>query len=535
MLGPARPGRRQPWPPPPRLHPREPVTDHPTSLPDLAGALAGARLSGAPDTGVRVSDVTHDSRAAGPGVLVACRPGARVDGHAFAPQAVAAGTPALLVERVLDSPVPQVVVADVAAALGPAAALVHGDPSRDLTLLGVTGTNGKTTTTFLLEAALRAAGARTGLVGTIRTQVADEVVEGVRTTPEASDLQRLLHRMVDAGVSAAAMEVSSHGLALGRVTGTRFTAAAFTNLSQDHLDFHADLAAYEAAKTELFTPGYTDIAVVDVDGAAGERIARAASREGLRVVRVSTRSRRGGQADAWAGDIALGPSGSTFTAHVGPDLAPLRVRLRLPGAFNVANALLALATASAAGVDPGAAAAGIADLAGVPGRMEALDEGQPFGVVVDYAHTPDSVDNVLRAARELTAGRVIVVLGCGGDRDQGKRPQMGRAAAALADLAVFTDDNPRGEDPQAILDAIAAGAATVAGARWLVVADRRAAIAEALNAAEPGDVVVIAGKGHEPYQEIAGRREPFDDRAVARELLAGHDLAAPQRLMGGHP
>jgi len=528
MLGLARRGRRG------RPLPRDPVTEHPTTLPELAGALAGARLSGAPGDGVLVTDVTHDSRAAGPGVLVACRPGARVDGHDFAPQAVAAGATALLVERVLDLDVAQVVVDDVAAALGPAAALVHGHPSRALTLLGVTGTNGKTTTTFLLEAALRAAGARTGLIGTIRTQVADEVVEGIRTTPEATDLQRLLHRMVDTGVTAAAMEVSSHGLALGRVAGTRFTAAAFTNLSQDHLDFHPDLAAYEQAKTALFAPGYTGLAVVDIDGAAGGRIARAARQGGLRVLRVRTRPGGQADADAWAADIALGPSGSAFTAHL-PGVAPVRVSVRLPGAFNVANALLALTTASAVGIAPEAAAAGLAGLAGVPGRMEAVDAGQPFGVVVDYAHTPDSVDNVLRAARELTVGRVIVVLGCGGDRDQGKRPQMGRAAAALADLAVFTDDNPRGEDPQVILDAMAAGAATVGGARWLVIGDRRAAIAEALQAARPGDVVVIAGKGHEPYQEVAGRREPFDDRAVARELLGARDLAAPRRLMGGRP
>jgi len=519
-----------------RLPSRDIVTDHPTTLPELAGALPGARLFGAPDAGVQVTDVTHDSRAAGPGVLVACRPGLRVDGHDFAPQAVTAGTPALLVERVLDLDIPQVAVDDVAAALGPAAALVHGHPSRALTLLGVTGTNGKTTTAFLLEAALRAAGARTGLVGTIRTQVADEVVEGIRTTPEATDLQRLLHRMVDTGVSAAAMEVSSHGLTLGRVAGTGFAAAAFTNLSQDHLDFHPDLAAYEAAKTTLFTAGYTEVAVVNTDGAAGGRIARAARREGLRVVRVSTRAGRGGQADAWADDTALGPSGSTFTAHLGADVAPVRMTLRLPGAFNVANALLALATAAAAGTAPEAAAAGIAALAGVPGRMEAVDAGQPFGVMVDYAHTPDSVDNVLRAARELTTGRVIVVLGCGGDRDPGKRPHMGRAAAALADLAVFTDDNPRGEDPQVILDALAAGAATVAGARWRVIGDRRAAIAEALNAAGPGDVVIIAGKGHETCQEADGRREPFDDRTVARELLRGGDRATtPQSLTGGRP
>ncbi len=359
------------------------------------------------------------------------------------------------------------------------------------------------------------------------------VVVGVRTTPEATDLQRLLRRMADAGVTAAAMEVSSHGLALGRVAGTRFAAASFTNLSQDHLDFHGDLAAYEAAKAALFTPAYTDRAVVDVDSPAGGRMAAAAARAGLAVVSVSPSGDP--RADVRARDVVLGPSGSRFVALL--DGEEVAVTLRLPGSFNVANALLALATARAAAVDPALAAAGLAALPGVPGRMEAVDAGQPFGVLVDYAHTPDSVENVLRAARELTAGRVLVVLGCGGDRDQGKRPLMGRAAAALADLAVFTDDNPRGEDPQAILAAVVAGARQVPGARYVVLPDRRAAIAEALEAARPGDVVVLAGKGHEPYQEVAGRRFPFDDREVARGLLAGRvwppgsDAAAG----AGHP
>ncbi len=500
----------------------------PVALADLLDVLPrGARLVGAPADGTVVVDVTHDSRQAGPGVLLACRPGGRVDGHDFAPAAVAAGTPALLVQRPLDLPVPQLLTPDVGAVLAAVAARVHGDPSRSLALLGVTGTSGKTTTTFLLDAALRAAGHITGLIGTVRTVVAGEAVDAVRTTPEATDLQRLLHRMVDAGVTAAAMEVSSHGLALGRVAGTRFAAAGFTNLSQDHLDFHRDMADYEAAKTRLFDPAFTGVAAVTVDDDAGRRIAATAERRGLRVLRVSgAGGTHGGPADITARDVLLGPAGSAFTAVLDGRAVPVRVRL--PGAFNVANTLLALALAAAAGVDPVTAAAGVGALAGVPGRMEAVDAGQPFAVVVDYAHKPAALEGVLRAARDLAGspgGRVAVVIGAGGDRDQGKRAAMGRAAAELADLVVLTSDNPRSEDPRAILDALLAGVRSVAGATAAVQPDRRAAIAAALEQARPGDVVVIAGKGHETYQEIGDVTVPFDDRAVARELLAAHEGA----------
>lgn len=479
------------------------------ALDDLVGVLPGARLVGV--GAVRVADVTHDSREAGPGVLFAARRGQRADGHDHAPQAVGAGSPALLVERVLDLPVPQVVVADVAAALGPAAAVVHHDPSAELLLLGVTGTNGKTTTATLLESVLAAAGRRPGIVGTVETRIAGAPVPGVRTTPEATDLQRLWRRMREAGVDAAAMEVSSHGLALHRVDGTRIDVAGFTNLSQDHLDFHRDLEDYLAAKARLFAPGIAERGVVVVDDAAGRRVAAGA---GIPVTTVAL----DGPADWTAADVRSGPEGSTFTAH-GPAGA-VAVATHLPGRYNVANALLALAMAVAAGVDAAVAARGIAALAGVPGRMERVEAGQPFTVLVDYAHTPDSVENVLRAARELAAGRVIVVLGCGGDRDAAKRPLMGRAAASLADLAVLTSDNPRSEDPAAILAAMAAGTAGSPPGRVRVVVDRREAIAEAIGSARPGDVVVIAGKGHELGQELADRTVPFDDRAVAREAIA---------------
>lgn len=502
----------------------------PVALGDLLG-LPGvdARLAGAPAEGVRIIDVTHDSRQAGPGVLFACRPGGRADGHDFAPTAVAAGTPALLVERVIDLDVPQVIVPSVARVLGPIAAHVHADPSGHLKLLGITGTNGKTTTGYLLESVLAAGGHVTGLIGTVETLIAGKATEGIRTTPEASDLQRLLRRMVDAGVTAAAMEVSSHGLALARVSGTRFTAAAFTNLSRDHLDFHPDLEAYEAAKASLFTPGFADLGVVNVDDPTGRKISRQAAAAGLRVVRVSGR----GHADAevHARDITLGPTRSAFTALVRG--RPFAVTIHLPGSFNVDNALLALATAEAAGIDPEAAVDGLADVTGVPGRMERIDEGQPFTVLVDYAHTPDSVASILQAARPLTRGRIIIVIGCGGERDRGKRRLMGRQAVALAELAIFTNDNPRGEDPAAILEAVVSGARWVAGARWTVEEDRRAAIGLALDQAEPGDVVVIAGKGHETYQEVGDQRLPFDDRAVARALLTGTNPVAGVTPAGG--
>jgi len=460
---------------------------------------------------VRLADITHDSAQAGPGVLFACRPGQRNDGHTFAPEVVAAGSPALLCERTLPVIVPQILVHSVAEAMGPAAAAIHGHPSRDLRLIGVTGTSGKTTTTYLVESALRAAGHVTGLIGTVTTSVAGREVRGARTTPEATDLQRLLREMVTSGVTGAAMEVSSHGLALGRVRGTRFAAAVFTNLGQDHLDFHHDLEDYFAAKAGLFTPEFTPIAVVNVGDPWGRRLAGSITGNVVRVGVGVT------DAEVVASDVVSGPDGSAFTVRCGE--RRLRARVAMPGLFNVANAVCALAAAVSVGVDLDTAASGIAEVQGVPGRMERIDAGQPFTVLVDYAHKPDALTNVLAAARQLTGSNVIVLVGCGGDRDRAKRPVMGKAAAELADLAVFTSDNPRSEDPLAIIDAMVRGARGVPGARWTVEADRRSAIALALEAASPGDVVVIAGKGHEPYQEVSGQLLPFDDRLVASELL----------------
>ncbi|MGI9016372.1 MAG: UDP-N-acetylmuramoyl-L-alanyl-D-glutamate--2,6-diaminopimelate ligase [Euzebya sp.] len=456
-----------------------------------------------------LTDVTHDSRQAGPGVLFAARPGAHVDGHDFAAAAVKAGSPALLVQRALPKlKVPQIQVTSVADSLGFVADLIHGSPTADIDVLGITGTNGKTTTAYLLDAVWRAAGRVTGLIGTVETRIGDQRVPGVRTTPEASDLHRLFARMRDQGVTAASIEVSSHGLALGRLNGVRLAAALFTNLTQDHLDFHTDMEEYYLAKASLFTPTFTPVGVITVDDDYGRRLAEQAP------VDVWTLSRRT-TADVTATDVVAGVRGSTFLARVKG--ARVGVRINLPGEYNVANALGAIATAHAAGVPLSVAADGLASLTGVPGRMERVDVGQPFGVLVDYAHTPDSVVGVLDAARTLTDGRLIVVLGCGGDRDRRKRPVMARAAVSHADIAVFTNDNPRSEDPEAILQDMIAGLADPRAA--IRITDRRDAIGQAIGMARAGDVVVIAGKGHEPYQELADGRIDFDDRVIARQAL----------------
>lgn len=482
--------------------------DGPT-LSTLAAVTAGT-LAGSDDP--VVVDVTHDSRAAGPGVLFAARPGDVSDGHQFAPAAVAAGSDAIMVERRLDLDVPQLQVDSVARRLGDVAAVVHGRPSARLAVAGVTGTNGKTTCASLVETVLAAAGHHTGLIGTIATRIGGDEVDGVRTTPESTDLQRLLRRMLDAGVDTVAMEVSSHGLALGRVNGTRFAVAAFTNLTHDHLDFHGSMERYFAAKAELFTPQRSAVGVVNIDDPWGRRLVAQA-----RIPIVTVSAANHAAADVAGTVLSLGPRASTVRACVGGRAVQFDVGL--PGRFNVSNALLAVAIARVLGVDLDVATNALAHPRPVPGRMERIAEGQPFTVLVDYAHTPDSLELALSAARELTTGRVLVVIGCGGERDRAKRPAMGAAAVSGADLAIFTNDNPRGEDPGAILDALVAGARAADHEDHTVEPDRRAAIAAALTSADAGDVVVIAGKGHERGQQLADRTVAFDDRVVARELL----------------
>jgi UDP-N-acetylmuramoyl-L-alanyl-D-glutamate--2,6-diaminopimelate ligase len=442
------------------------------------------------DASVDVTGVTHDSRQVGPGSLFCCVPGRVTDGHDHAPGAVAAGAVALLCERPLDLPVAQVVVADARATMGPVAAAFHGHPSASMDVVGVTGTNGKTTTTFLLQAILEAAGRPTGVIGTL---------SGARTTPEAPELQARLAELRDEGRRAVAMEVSSHALALDRVAGTRFRVAVFTNLSRDHLDFHETMEDYFAAKARLFEPRYADVAVVNADDPRGRLLADAAS--------VPTRTYS--LHDVEGLELGATTSTGTWRGH--------RLVVPLGGSFNVANALAALGAAVELGVDEATAVAVLDGAAQVPGRCEVLSTDQQVEVVGDYAHTPDGVEQVLKAARAVAAGRVLVVLGAGGDRDWDKRPMMGEAAARHADVVVVTSDNPRSEDPEVIAAAVAAGAAGHRDVR--VELDRRAAIELAVHDARPGDVVVVAGKGHETTQTIGDRVLPFDDREVVRDVL----------------
>ncbi len=486
----------------------------------LAAEIAEARIVG--DSAVEVGSLAYDSRKVEPGTLFFCVPGEKADGHEFAAGAVEAGAVALVVERELDLGVAQLVVADARAAMAPLAARFWGNPTSELRVVGVTGTNGKTTTAFLLREILEAAGIQTGLLGTVRQVVGGVEEEVERTTPEAIDLQGTFRRMLEAGDRACVMEVSSHALALHRADSIHIELALFTNLTQDHLDFHADMEDYFQAKRLLFGMG-PRVAVVNVDDEYGRRLA-----EEFDCV---TFSAEGAKADFSAADVSFDTSGATFTATPGSTglktehvatLSPVgggvEVRTGLPGHFNVANALGAFVAGVALGVGPEAAAEGLARAERVPGRFEPIDEGQEFAVLVDYAHTPDSLENVLRAARRLSEGRVLSVFGAGGDRDRDKRPKMGRAGASLSDLAIVTSDNPRSEDPEAIIAEVLGGVEN--GANVEVEPDRRAAIALALGQARPGDTVVIAGKGHEQGQEFEdGRKLPFDDREVAREEL----------------
>jgi UDP-N-acetylmuramoyl-L-alanyl-D-glutamate--2,6-diaminopimelate ligase len=459
-----------------------------------------------------VTGVTHDSRDVRPGDLYAGLPGATSHGADFADQARQAGAVALLTDRPGPHPLPSLIVEQPRGRLGEVAAWVYGDPSRALDVIGITGTNGKTTSAYLVEAGLAAAGRATGLIGTVETRAAGEVLPSAHTTPEATDLQALLALMAERGVTGVAMEVSSHGLALGRVDGVHFAAAVFTNLSQDHLDFHRDMDDYFKAKAALFEPKRSAVAVINVDDEHGRMLLHR-----TRCPVVTTSAEGASHADWVARDVEASATGTTLRV-VGPGV-DRRTRITLTGAYNVANALGAAAALVSTGVDAEAALAGMEALRGVPGRVEPVDAGQPWLAVVDYAHTPDAVTTVLRTLRPLTAGRLIVVLGCGGDRDHAKRPLMGAAAAAGADLAVITSDNPRSEDPQSIIDAVLQGASSVSGGHVAVELDRAAAIALAVAEARSGDTVLVAGKGHEQGQIFADRTVAFDDRVVLRQII----------------
>jgi UDP-N-acetylmuramoyl-L-alanyl-D-glutamate--2,6-diaminopimelate ligase len=474
-------------------------------LDELVAELPGARVVG--DATVEVRELAYDSRKVEPGTLFFCVVGEKVDGHEFGVKAVEEGAAALVVERELtELAVAQVVVPDSRAAMAPVAARFWGDPPAKLRVVGVTGTNGKTTTAYLVREILEAASFRCGLLGTVKQVVGGVEKEVVRTTPEAIELQATFRQMLDGGDEACAMEVSSHAMTLHRADAIHFEVAIFTNLTQDHLDFHGTMEEYFLAKRKLLETG-PKTAIVNVDDPYGRRLA-----EEFDCV---TFSAEGAEADYSACEVEFDAGGASFS------IAEMRLRTGLPGHFNVANALGAFAAAEAMGVGAEIAAAGLAKAGRVPGRFEPIDEGQGFTVLVDYAHTPDSLENVLRAARRLTEGRLISVFGAGGDRDRDKRPKMGRAGAELSELTVITSDNPRSEDPEAIVAAVAAGASGAEGAGELQIAvDRREAIALALGRARPGDTVVIAGKGHEQGQEFEnGRKISFDDREVAREEL----------------
>ncbi|HWT94542.1 MAG TPA: UDP-N-acetylmuramoyl-L-alanyl-D-glutamate--2,6-diaminopimelate ligase [Solirubrobacteraceae bacterium] len=464
-----------------------------------------ADVLGVPDAPpVEIAGLAYDNRRVTDGTLFFCVPGFTRDGHDFAPDAVARGAAALVVERPLGLGVPEVVVESVRAAMAPAAARLHGDPTAKLRVAGVTGTNGKTTTTYLVRALLEAAGLQTGLLGTITSVVGGEERVSTHTTPEAIDLQATFAEMLAGGDVACAMEVSSHALELGRASAIHWDVAIFTNLTQDHLDFHPTMEDYFAAKRKLFTDGAPRVSVINVDDPYGARLLEELRASGL-----------GGELVPYSLTDALqlrtGPAGSRFVLEDG-----LRVGTPMPGLFNVLNALAAVHAARALGVPDHVIEEALPRAGQVPGRFERVDEGQDFTVVVDYSHTPDSLENVLKAARELASGgRVLCVFGCGGDRDRAKRPIMGRIAAELADVPILTSDNPRTEEPEAIIREVLAG--MPADAVWDV--DRRAAIGRAVGEARGGDIVVIAGKGHEQGQEINGVKHPFDDVTVAAEAL----------------
>jgi UDP-N-acetylmuramoyl-L-alanyl-D-glutamate--2,6-diaminopimelate ligase len=483
-------------------------------LETLSQAVGAARVvNPAP---VRITDLAYDARLVSAGALFVCVPGLRADGHDFAPEAVARGAVALLVERPLELDVPQLVVDDARAAMALAADTFFEYPTRELQVAGVTGTNGKTTTAFLLYSILAAAGRRPGLLGTIESRIGGERRAVTRTTPEAIDLQRTFREMLDAGDRSCAMEASSHGSELKRLLGVRFAALVFTNLSQDHLDLHGTMEAYFEAKLRLFLEpdpdGNRPPAAVNVGDAYGRRLSE-------RLLGLSERPLTFGlaeEADIRPEELELTPTGTRFRAD-GLALAP-----RLRGRFNVENVLGAVAAARLLKVEDDAIVRGVEHVAGVPGRFEPVDEGQPFAVLVDYAHTPEALENVLAEARALASNRLVCVFGCGGDRDRAKRPLMGAVASRLADRAIVTSDNPRSEDPLAIIAEILAG---VDGDAELEP-DRAAAIARAIEDAREGDVVVIAGKGHEQGQELADRTIPFDDREVARDALRRSRAAA---------
>jgi UDP-N-acetylmuramoyl-L-alanyl-D-glutamate--2,6-diaminopimelate ligase len=489
-----------------------PTAVAPASVRALA-EVAGGRIVGPSDAAV--TGITHDSGSVRGADLYAALPGANRHGAQFAAQAVAAGALAVLTDAagasLLDAPgVPVIVADDVRAVLGEVAATVYGHPTKRLNVIGITGTAGKTSTAYLVESGLRAAGLRTAMIGTVETRIPDLVVDSVRTTPEATDLHALFASALERGAGAAVMEVSSHALAYGRVGGVRFEVGAWTNFGLDHLDFHTDVDDYFAAKARLFD-GRCRVEILNADDPAVRRLVKPGR---------LTYSVDGDPEATWrAVDVARDGFAQRFTA-LGPDGIALSAGVALPGGHNVSNALLAIACLVATGVDPATAADGVAACTGVPGRLELVDAPGPVLGVVDYAHKPDAIVAALAALRTLGRGRLICVIGAGGDRDRGKRPFMGEAAARGADIVVVTDDNPRTEDPAAVRAAVRRGAEAVPGLSVLEVPGRHEAIVDAVRLAEPGDVVALLGKGHERGQETAAGMTPFDDRVELAQALS---------------
>ena len=479
------------------------------NLDELTRVLAASETEGS--GAVEITDLAYRTDRVTPGAAFFCVPGSRVNGHEFAGEAVAAGAVALVVEQPLEIDVPQLLVDDARASMAIAADFFFGQPTRTLEVAGVTGTNGKTTTTFLLRSVLEAAGRSPGLVGTVEWVVGGAHRPAPHTTPEAIDLQRLFREMLDAGDRSVAVEASSHGSVLRRLDRVRFDVLVFTNLSQDHLDLHGTMEEYYQAKRRLFAGAAPPPAAVNVGDEYGRRLAIELV-ETARAPIITFGLTEG--AEVRAEDLEMGPRGSRFRA------AGIEIETPLRGRFNVENVLGVVAAGLLLDIDDHEIAEGIRAVSGVPGRFEAVDGGQPFALIVDYAHTPEALDIVLQAARELGDGRLICVFGAGGDRDRGKRPIMGAVAVQRADHVIVTSDNPRSEDPLAIIQDILQGA----GVDVEIDPDRRSAIRRAVTLASEGDVVVIAGKGHEQGQEAAGMADPFDDRVVAREALhaAGH-------------
>ncbi|WP_214108230.1 UDP-N-acetylmuramoyl-L-alanyl-D-glutamate--2,6-diaminopimelate ligase [Acrocarpospora catenulata] len=497
-----------------------PATPSARPLSGLATLLGAPSASGRAARGV-ITGVTIDSRRVRRGDLYVALPGKAAHGAVFAEAAREAGAVAILTDEAgrddaAATGLPVLVLPDPRAQLGQVAAWVYGQPATDVLVIGVTGTSGKSTSTFLLEAGLAAAGHRTGLVGGVEIRAGDIRITPELTTPEATDLQGLFALMREEKVTAAAMEVSSHALALGRVDGIFYDVAIFTNLSQDHLDFHRDFDDYFATKARLFTPEFTRLGVINIDDPHGRELA------GFAKIPITTFSAAGDpEADWRATDVRLGSDGSAFRV-VGPGGVEADVAVGLPGPFNVANTLGVLIALVEIGVPLQTAVAGVGSFTGVPGRMERVPSPEGFTAIVDYAHKPGAVESVLRSLRPVTEGTLTIVLGCGGDRDRGKRPLMGEAAARLADVAILTSDNPRTEDPLAILAAMLDGALEVPHAeraRVIVEPDRAGAIDLAISRAAPGDVVIVAGKGHEQGQYVAGEVIPFDDRQVVAAAI----------------